>query len=263
MGRLLEAEYEVEMTGCIRLGRVGLNSVIRAVPETQSMEIEADQHHVTMVLREVGLDASICKGKDSTVVKMTSQELEAIGNKKKSYLVRGPSVHVTGDEDILPHSGQRGPSGECQAHGISNEGAKRGDHAGEPLRRRSSTGAFTVLGNHCLRGQSNWLSTVALSSGESEDLGLELGVQIVGKPDVSLEIHSGSSAARAFAEREGLCKQKHVQTRLLWIQEQVEQGEIGIQRVGARDCRRQRSRRAYQTCLGRERGEETLIFLGL
>eukprot|EP00971_Amphidinium_carterae_P007819 154788-Amphidinium_carterae.2 len=58
------------MTGCMRLGRVGsasadsslgkpgtasaapqelvyLNRVIRAVPETQSMEIEADQRHVT------------------------------------------------------------------------------------------------------------------------------------------------------------------------------------------------------------------------
>eukprot|EP00971_Amphidinium_carterae_P002127 42032-Amphidinium_carterae.1 len=61
-----------------------------------------------------------------------------------------------------------------------------------------------MLGNHCLRGQSNWQSTVALSSGESEyyaivkvaaqglhtaavcrDLGLELGVQIAGKADMS------------------------------------------------------------------------------
>eukprot|EP00971_Amphidinium_carterae_P000455 9447-Amphidinium_carterae.1 len=42
------------------------------------------------------------------------------------------------------------------------------DHAGEPLRRRSTTGAFTMLGGHCLRGQSTWQSTVALSSGESE-----------------------------------------------------------------------------------------------
>eukprot|EP00971_Amphidinium_carterae_P348723 6490642-Amphidinium_carterae.3 len=29
--------------------------------------------------------------------------------------------------------------------------------------------------------------------------------------------------------------QKHVHTRLLWIQEQVEQGRIGIQRVGTRE----------------------------
>eukprot|EP00971_Amphidinium_carterae_P252082 5005057-Amphidinium_carterae.1 len=52
---------------------------------------------------------------------------------------------------------------------------------------------------------------------------------------MQVEIHSDSSAARAFAQREGLGKQKHVHTRLLWIQEQVEQGRIGIKRVGTRD----------------------------
>eukprot|EP00971_Amphidinium_carterae_P223330 4431329-Amphidinium_carterae.1 len=103
MGRLLEAEYEVKMTGCVRLGRVEaataasqelvyLNRVIRAVPETQSMEIEADQRHVNMVLRELGLDTSNCKGKDLANVKLTAQELEEIektpvllGDRAKQY----------------------------------------------------------------------------------------------------------------------------------------------------------------------------------
>eukprot|EP00971_Amphidinium_carterae_P189937 3770401-Amphidinium_carterae.1 len=43
--------------------------------------------------------------------------------------------------------------------------------AGEPLRRRSTMvhrSIYTMLGNHCLRGQSTWQSKVALSSGESE-----------------------------------------------------------------------------------------------
>eukprot|EP00971_Amphidinium_carterae_P094897 1877755-Amphidinium_carterae.1 len=111
-----------------------------------------------------------------------------------------------------------------------------------------------MLGNHCLRGQSNWQSTVALSAVESEyyaivkaaaqglhtaavckDLGLKLGVKIVGKANMRVGVHSNSSAARVFAQREGLGNQKHVQTRLLWIQEQVEQGRIGIQRMGTRD----------------------------
>eukprot|EP00971_Amphidinium_carterae_P245581 4877195-Amphidinium_carterae.1 len=67
------------------------------------------------------------------------------------------------------------------------------------------------------------------------DLGLELGVKVSGKADMSVEVHSYSSAARAFAQREGLGKQKHVHARLLWIEEQVEQGRIGIQCVGTRD----------------------------
>eukprot|EP00971_Amphidinium_carterae_P048482 955514-Amphidinium_carterae.2 len=93
------------------------------------------------------------------------------------------------------------------------------DPAGEPLRRRFATGALTMLSNHCLKGQSTWQSTVALSSGESEyyaivkaatqglhtaavckDLGLELGVKIAGKADMSVEVHSDSSAACAFAQ---------------------------------------------------------------
>eukprot|EP00971_Amphidinium_carterae_P190238 3775860-Amphidinium_carterae.1 len=52
---------------------------------------------------------------------------------------------------------------------------------------------------------------------------------------MQVEIHSDSSAARAFAQRAGLGKQKHVHTWLLWIQEQVEQGRISILRIGTRD----------------------------
>eukprot|EP00971_Amphidinium_carterae_P201459 3997400-Amphidinium_carterae.1 len=60
------------------------------------------------------------------------------------------------------------------------------------------------------------LHTAAICS----DFGLHLGVQVEGKQDMEVEIHSDSSAARAFAQCAGLGKQKHVHTRLLWIQEQ-------------------------------------------
>eukprot|EP00971_Amphidinium_carterae_P163334 3238559-Amphidinium_carterae.1 len=48
-------------------------------------------------------------------------------------------------------------------------------------------------------------------------------------------MHSDSSAARAFAQKERLGKQTHVHARLRWIQERVEQGRIGILRLGAQD----------------------------
>eukprot|EP00971_Amphidinium_carterae_P073557 1454433-Amphidinium_carterae.1 len=51
------------------------------------MEIEADQRHVTMVLRELGLDAGHCKGKDLANVKLTAQELEEID---KTPVLRTP-----------------------------------------------------------------------------------------------------------------------------------------------------------------------------
>eukprot|EP00971_Amphidinium_carterae_P160522 3182321-Amphidinium_carterae.1 len=69
------------MTGCITLERDAdslapsgadtsapwelqyLHRVIRAVPETGTMEIEAAQRHDDMILKELGIDAGV-RGKD-------------------------------------------------------------------------------------------------------------------------------------------------------------------------------------------------------
>eukprot|EP00971_Amphidinium_carterae_P172556 3420470-Amphidinium_carterae.1 len=67
-----------------------------------------------------------------------------------------------------------------------------------------------------------------------KDLGLRSSSR--GNSSMPVEIHSDSSAARAFAQRARLGKQKHVHKRLLRIQEQVEQGRIGIRRVGTREA---------------------------
>eukprot|EP00959_Pyramimonas_sp_CCMP1952_P296232 6196798-Pyramimonas_sp.AAC.1 len=45
---------------------------------------------------------------------------------------------------------------------------------------------------------------------------------------------SDSSAARAFAHRQGLDKQKHVMTKFLWIQEKVLNRLLKMIPVGAR-----------------------------
>ena len=48
--------------------------------------------------------------------------------------------------------------------------------------------------------------------------------------EMSLEIKSDSSAARAFASWRGLGRQRHVQTRYLWIQERVAAGHLSRQK---------------------------------
>ena len=53
----------------------------------------------------------------------------------------------------------------------------------------------------------------------------DLGIEV----DVVLE--SDSNAAKAFAGRQGLGKQRHVQTRYLWIQHQVATGAIKINKI--------------------------------
>ena len=54
------------------------------------------------------------------------------------------------------------------------------------------------------------------------DLGLELG----------LVVESDSSAAKSFASRKGLGKQRHVQTRFLWLQQVVGDERVVIRKIG-------------------------------
>eukprot|EP00971_Amphidinium_carterae_P102521 2029502-Amphidinium_carterae.1 len=46
-----------------------------------------------------------------------------------------------------------------------------------------------------------------------------------------IEIFSDSSAARAFAQRKGLGRQKHVHVRWLWVQDKVLAKEATVESV--------------------------------
>ena len=96
-----------------------------------------------------------------------------------------------------------------------------------------------------LKHGSNLQSTIALSSGESEFYGLVKGASIGLGLDslmldwglkLKLELASDSSAARGHVQRRGLGRMRHVQSRYLWIQERVGQGDFTIAAVpGARN----------------------------
>ena len=49
--------------------------------------------------------------------------------------------------------------------------------------------------------------------------------------EMSLQILSDSSAAKAFASRRGSGRQRHVQTRFLWLQERVAAAHVSVQKV--------------------------------
>ena len=49
--------------------------------------------------------------------------------------------------------------------------------------------------------------------------------------EMSLEIFSDSSAAKALASRSGLGRQRHVQTRYLWLRERVAAAHLLVQKV--------------------------------
>ena len=114
------------------------------------------------------------------------------------------------------------------------------DHAGCLLTRRSTTGLAVMFGRHCVKHSSNMQSTVALSSGESEyyaatkACALGMSIQALledwGYP-VRLEVRTDSTAAIGTASRRGLGKQRHVQTRFLWLQEKIADKRVLLNKV--------------------------------
>ena len=91
-----------------------------------------------------------------------------------------------------------------------------------------------------MKHSSTLQSTVSLSSGESEYYGIVKGsatglsVQALAKDwdlELKLELKADSSAGLGAAQRQGLGRLRHVQTRYLWVQERVRQGDVGVSKV--------------------------------
>ena len=97
-----------------------------------------------------------------------------------------------------------------------------------------------MVGGHAVKHTNNLQKGTGLNVFECEYFGLThgaahgLGLRSYMADlrfEMSLEILSESSAARAFASRRGLGRQRHVQTRYLWLQERVAAGHLSIQKV--------------------------------
>eukprot|EP00971_Amphidinium_carterae_P197465 3918966-Amphidinium_carterae.1 len=63
------------------------------------------------------------------------------------------------------------------------------------------------------------------------DFGLAVGALVKGEVQEGVEVFSDSSAARAFAQRKGLGRQKHVHVRWLWVQDKVLAKEATLEPV--------------------------------
>ena len=111
-----------------------------------------------------------------------------------------------------------------------------------------------MVGGHAVKHSSNLLGATglnvseceyyALTHGAAHGLGLRSYTTDLGF-EMSLEILSDSSAARAFASRRGLGRQRHVQTRFLWLQ-RVAAAHLSVPRITS------------QTTSQRQQAEETL-----
>ena len=114
------------------------------------------------------------------------------------------------------------------------------DWAGCVRTRRSTSGGVITLGGVALKHWSSTQASVALSSGEAEFTALvkaaaeSMGVQALAadlgwRLDVTVSVDS--STAKAIASRTGVGKVRHVETKVLWIQEAVKSGRIKLNKV--------------------------------
>ena len=104
------------------------------------------------------------------------------------------------------------------------------DFAGCKETRRSTSGGVIILGGHTVRHRSKTQTTIALSSGEAELLGIGsaiaegLGFQSLARDmgwQYKIRVHSDATAAIGIARRRGLGKVRHLDVTDLWVQEKL------------------------------------------
>ena len=149
------------------------------------------------------------------------EDLKRLGR----YLKGRPSVAIRYDEQDMPHEIR-----------ISVDS----DHAGDRSTRKSTTGMVQRLGSHTIKTSSNLQTSVGLNVSECEfyalvhgaahGLGLQAFLRDIGI-DLPLIVESDSNAAKSFANRRGLGKQRHVETRYLWIQDRIANRSFLIEKV--------------------------------
>ena len=117
------------------------------------------------------------------------------------------------------------------------------DWAGCTSTRKSTSGGLIKIGRHVVRTWASTQATVATSSGEAELIAMYDGAArgcgmktILNELGLAAEvamvrIGTDSSVAKSFTATRGLGKMRHLQVKLLWLQEQVRVGRIKEDKV--------------------------------
>ena len=144
-------------------------------------------------------------------------------------------------EKEVPRKAQQYPAQEkSKAHlGVHVDS----DWAGDTVTRRSTTGVIVRRGQHLLRHSSTVQNVIGLSSAESEYYALTkggcsgLGFKSLFADwnlEPQLSLHTDSSSAKAIASRRGTGKStRHIQTRMLWLQEHVAAKHLRVVKVAS------------------------------
>ena len=117
------------------------------------------------------------------------------------------------------------------------------DWAGDKNTRKSTSGGVLKVGKHVVRTWSSTQSTIATSSGEAEliamydgatrGLGMRTVMTEMGlSPQLKMiRVYTDSSVAKSFVATRGLGKMRHLEVKLLWLQELVQMGKLSVEKV--------------------------------
>ena len=101
-----------------------------------------------------------------------------------------------------------------------------------------------MLGRYVLKSWSSMQKSITLSSGEAELVAaVKMSTELTGIAQLAYDwglewdcrLHVDSSAAIRVTSRGGNGKMRHVREGMLWIQEKVEEGELGVKKVRGED----------------------------
>ena len=114
------------------------------------------------------------------------------------------------------------------------------DWAGCRQTGKSTSGGAVTIGEHFIKGWSTTQASITLSSAEAElvamtkataeTMGIVSMIRDFGRTVKGI-VYADSSAALAIADRKGSGKLRHINVRMLWIQEKERQEEIELRKV--------------------------------
>ena len=114
------------------------------------------------------------------------------------------------------------------------------DWAGCLKTRKSTSGGVVCLGGVGVKSWASTQATIATSSGEAEYYAIAkgaaegLGMKAILKDlgvESSVSVYTDSTAAKGMGSRTGLGKMRHLEVKMLWIQEAVGRGVITLRKV--------------------------------
>ena len=114
------------------------------------------------------------------------------------------------------------------------------DWAGCRQTGKSTSGGAIMIGGHFIKGWATTQASVTLSSAEAELVAMtKATAEVIGVlnmmrdlgDDKKAVVYADSAAALAIADRKGSGKLRHINIRMLWIQEKERRGEVELRKI--------------------------------